>query len=368
MKTNHIVLLIDSLSTGGAQRQMVNLAIGIKNKGLIPLIVFYSNKNYFSDILNKNEIEFLHLKRKNSLDIFFFIRLLYLLKNRKTRTIIAFLFNPSGYALLLKLFLTDLQVIVSERSFEQKTRFREKLFPRMFYKYASYIIANSYTQTNVLKQKMPTLSAKIQFIPNGVIDQRMIYNYGKSDYTIVSIGRVSELKETKLLIKALANFKQFFSPYELKIIWIGAKFDSNEFDSNYFNECVTLIEEYELKDYWEWTGQTSNVNQILEKASLLVHMSKGEGFPNAICEAMSLGVPVVASNVMDHPYIIENNFNGYLVNSGDLNGLVNALNSFFKLLETERCEMSERAYLTALKSFSLNTMIDSYFKLLNSKN
>lgn len=368
MESKNIILFIDSLGTGGAQRQIVNLAIGLKIRGFNPLLVCYARQNYFQNVLIKNKIETVCLSRKNILDIFFIYRLYILTKRSKTKWIIAFLFMPSGYALLLKFFLPNLKVIVSERSFEQKTKFREKIFPRFFYGLASYITTNSMTQRNVLSEKMSRHIERIKFIPNGVSDQRWIYNYKNPRVNLVSIGRVSALKETKLLIKSVVKIKERFNQLDIKIFWVGAKYDTNEADSRYYKECLTLIDKYNLNDHWEWTGQISDVKKILNDASLLIHMSTGEGFPNAICEAMSLGIPVIASDVMDHPNIIVNDFNGYLVDTGDLDGLGNALASFFSLSETDRIEMSKRAYNTAIRAFSLDKMIDSYCELINSKN
>lgn len=368
MKSNRIILFIDSLGTGGAQRQIVNLAIGLKNKGLDPLLVSYSYQNYFQEVLKRSSIESVCVKRKSSFDLLFTFRLYKLIRKEKAHWLISFLFMPSGYALLLKLLMPKLEVIVSERSFEQKTKLREKIFPRFLYGKATYITANSITQANVLLNNFPKYSSQIKFIPNGVLEQRLIYKYDKPDLTIVSIGRVSKLKETKLLINALAKFRDRFGKLGLRVRWIGAKYDVNPADTVYYEECVALIEMHKMQLIWEWTGQISDVPSILSEASLVVHMSAGEGFPNAICEAMSLGIPVIASKVMDHPNIIVNEYNGYLVASGDLNGLEKALNSFFNLNTEARREMSEHAFNTAVQSFSLEKMIDSYYNLLISHN
>ena len=364
MNSRKVILLIDSLGTGGAQRQIINLAIGLKKKGLTPLIIYYFDQNFFHEELKECEIETVYIKRKNIFDILFIFRFLKLLKSERAEWLIAYLFMPCNYALFMRFFLTKLKVIVSERSFEQKTKLYEKIFPRMFYFLATYITSNSITQTNVLLKKFPRYSKRIKFIPNGVIDQRWIYNCDNKHLNIVSIGRVSELKQTKLLIEALAIFNNIQNETKLRVLWVGAKYDVNYLDTAYYKECVEMVKALNMQTFWEWTGQKSSIQTILSEASLLVHMSLGEGFPNVVCESMSLGIQVIASRVMDHPNIIFDDFNGYLVEPGDLNSLVSKLNSFFCLTIKDKTEMSKNAYDTAVQSFSLDKMIDSYYNLL----
>lgn len=366
MDTKRVILFIDSLGTGGAQRQIVNLAIGLKRKNINPLLLFYNNQSYFNEILLKYEIETAYIKRTNIFDIVFLINFYKLLKKHNNVWIISFLFMPSFYALFVKLFYPRLNIIVSERSFEQKTKLFEKIFPRNLYFLSTYITANSITQANVLYNKYPQYLNRIKYIPNGVINQTLIYDCNNIDFNIVSIGRVSLLKDTKLLIKAVAALKTKYSGLNLNVYWIGAKYDINAQDVHYYEECTKLVEFYHLKSIWNWSGQISNVHSILRNASILVHMSAGEGFPNAICESMSFGIPVIASNVMDHPKIIINNYNGYLVDTGDLNGLVSAFNTFLSLNIEERKKISQRAYDTATESFSLEKMVNSYYNLLNN--
>lgn len=359
-----IGLLIDSLGTGGAQRQIVNLAIGLKRKGLRPIIIFYSNTNYFAELLESEKIVVRYLKRRHFLDVFFLFNLIKLLMKEGISKLVAFLFMPSGYALLTKVVLPTLQVIVSERSFEAKTKTRDKIFPRKLYFLSDFITANSQSQTLHLERLFPRFKRKIVYVPNGVYKQEYIYSTGRGVLTLTSIGRVSELKDTKILIEAINNLRAGYPSIKFKVYWVGALFDANPDDSAYFQECNNLIFEYGLEEIWEWTGQVSDVKAILFKSDLLVHMSHGEGFPNAICEAMSYGIPVVASNLMDHPYIVQSNKNGYLVDMGDLNGLVKAISSFIELKQEEKLEMSKSAFTTAQNSFSLEKMTSTYHELL----
>ncbi len=359
-----IGLLIDSLGTGGAQRQIVNLAIGLKRLGISPIIIAYNQINFFHDVLEKENIPVVFLKRRHFADFLFIKNLLRLIKNKRIDGLIAMLFMPSGYALISKIFLPKLKVIISERSFEEKTKIWEKIFPRKLYFLADYITVNSITQSNHLKKIFPFYKQKIIFIPNGVHEQKNIYSFSENEIIITSIGRVSSLKNTKILIEAINYVKNNYPNLTVKVYWVGACFDVKKEDSSYFQDCQKMIRAYELESIWEWTGQITSVKNILLQTQLLVHMSYGEGFPNAICEAMSFGIPVVASNVMDHPYIIRNCENGFLAQSIDSAALTKIIVQFLDMSIDERYKISKSAFESAINSFSLDVMSASYFKLI----
>ena len=71
-------------------------------------------------------------------------------------------------------------------------------------------------------------------------------------------------------------------------------------------------------------GYHPHPQEMLEKASVFILPSISEGSPNVILEAMSVGVPVVASNVGGIPEIINNGKNGYMFNFDDFNGFSDA--------------------------------------------
>ncbi len=238
-----------------------------------------------------------------------------------------------------------------------------EIFPRKLYPFATAITANSNTQTLVLKEKFKSLSHKISFVPNGVYLQEYVYNPNSNEVKIVAIGRVSELKDTYLLLSTLNKLVRN-GIANVKVEWIGALYEWNEHQTEYYEKCEKFRVENNLQDYWEWIGQVDNVNDYLRKASLAVHVLNGEGFPNALCEAMSLGIPVVASDFADHGLIVTTDINGYLVKMKDGEGLYNSIVKFIELTEEKRKTMSKNAYSTAIEKFSLEKMTENYLTLL----
>ena len=163
-------------------------------------------------------------------------------------------------------------------------------------------------------------SDKFVTIYNGVEKKELVdRNYTKK-IKLVFIGRLEEPKQPEQLIKALSQLpKNIQGEFELSIIGEGTKRQMLE----------GLIKEKEIKDV-KILGELprEKVFDILQQSRLMVFLSKWEGFPMVILEAMSVGLPVVASDVGGISEVIQNKHNGFLVS--DINHLVQILTSIAK--------------------------------------
>ena len=65
-------------------------------------------------------------------------------------------------------------------------------------------------------------------------------------------------------------------------------------------------------------GAVKNVYEVLYQADLFVFPSRYEGFPNALCEAMSIGLPTIASNCSGNIDVVQDCINGRLFPIGDV--------------------------------------------------
>jgi glycosyltransferase involved in cell wall biosynthesis len=73
------------------------------------------------------------------------------------------------------------------------------------------------------------------------------------------------------------------------------------------------------------SGAVKNVAQELLKADVFVFPSLYEGFPNALCEAMSVGLPVIASNVTGNRDLVVHHENGLLFEAQNVDDLFNQM-------------------------------------------
>ena len=102
---------------------------------------------------------------------------------------------------------------------------------------------------------------------------------------------------------------------------------------------------------------------ILMQSDVLVLPSYAEGFPNAIIEALSFGLPIISTNVGGIPDSVVNGWNGYLINPGDRNQLKKTME---KLAENKHLisYFSKNSIETLMKRHSQRINCKKIFKSL----
>jgi len=121
-----------------------------------------------------------------------------------------------------------------------------------------------------------------------------------------------------------------------------------------------------LDDTVRFLGERNDVEMILRAsdASVLCSFPVVETFPLAVLEAMATGLPVVATDVGSVPEIIDDGIDGMIIESGDVAGLLKALEE----LEENRRRSSQigvRARAKVEEGFSVSGMVDSYASLFD---
>src|SRR5690606_27553803 len=119
------------------------------------------------------------------------------------------------------------------------------------------------------------------------------------------------------------------------------------------------LKDLELVDRVEFLGWRDDVHQLMVHADVLVLPSKDEGVPNAVQEAMYIGVPVLVSDAGGMPEIVENHVTGWVLPTGDATAWARQLRACANEPET-RERIGRRASAYAEEHFGVAAWGDRY--------
>ncbi len=135
----------------------------------------------------------------------------------------------------------------------------------------------------------------------------------------VNIGRVYPIKNQKLLIEAFD--KLLDEGIDAHLLIIGSRI----IVPSYAKECEQMIRH---KENIHFLDEKSNISDYLLCADAFCLSSSHEGMPMTILEAMSIGLPTIATPVGGIPDIIDEGMNGYISNDLSVSAYVDVLKSF----------------------------------------
>ena len=302
-----ILFCLGSLNRGGAERVVSNLANYFIKYNEVSIVITSPDLPQYE--LDKNIIVYhLDKKRESNNIIYKNLKRIYklnkIVRKDKPDIIISFLPEPSYRVLLLKK-IRKIPVIVSVRN-DPNVEYKSKinnLVMKILYPLADGFVFQTEDAKNYFNKK---IQSKSVIIPNSIKEtfiQREIYT-GEKDKIIVNIGRLEKQKNQELLIEAFNDVKDEFLDYNLYIYGEGT------LKENLKNK----IKEMDLENRVFLKGEVENIEEKIEKSSVFVLSSKYEGMPNALMEAMALGVPCISTDCPcgGPKFLIQNGVNGIL--------------------------------------------------------
>lgn len=359
-----ILCVTDSFGSGGAQRQLVNLACGLREKGhVVEAFVYHPHQDFFKPDMERAGIPIHSIQKRGRVGLKVLFRIIKLLRSNKYDAVISFLDTPSVYVALASLFVSRTRVIVSERSsyHHDKNRFLA-LGRRILYGAADRVVANSMTQAEWLR-RYPWLSQKTVAIYNGFpLNAFLESEVEPPPLRFIVIGRIGPEKNGIRLVEALELFRKRHG-YVPEISWVG-KEDILPSGQRYVAALYDLLEQHpEVRARWRWLGERRDVIDLLRGYRALIHPSLYEGLPNVVCEALLSGRPVLASNVCDHPLLVSESERGFLFDPQDSVRICEAIEKMVGLSSSQWVAMSRSARRYGLENLGMQRMVSDYEKL-----
>lgn len=354
-----IVLLIESLGSGGAERQLTGLAVMLKEKGYDVTVISYIENQFHEPYLKENAVNYIfasEMERKST-RVF---KLASRLRQLKPDVVISYLPHVNACACLARL-LCKFTLIVSERSHTQ--HFGWKIRTQFnLYRIADYVVPNSQSEADNIENHIPGLKNKIRVIPNYVNTDVFKPNQNRevgenAPVKLISVGRFIESKNVLVFLDTFSDVLQ--RGYNVTLKWIGSMYDRE-----YCAKIRNKINELNLSDKVTLQDQINDVAREYQDSDIFCFPTIYEGYPNVLVEAMSTGLPVVCSNVCENPQIAKDGINGFLFNPFDQQEMTTALIKMLSLTSSERIKMGIHNREQVLANNSTETFVKRYIDLL----
>lgn len=347
-KRKHIAFYINVLTDGGAERVMSQLANQFVEHGYrVSLITsFKAEGEYPVDSSVKriylDELQDFGNRLKRNIRLI--IRLRKVINRIRPDVLVSFMQEPNFRAVLATRGIKKVKTVVSVRN-----------DPRMEYagrignfvgKYILPLADRCVFQTEDAKSWFPkSMQKKSKIIINEVSQKFFTQKWNPKGQKIVSVGRLTEQKNHKMLIDAFYEVSHDFPESTLEIYGEGPL----------RNELQSKIDNMKLTDKVFLKGNVNNIEEVLSHTSIFVLPSNYEGMPNALLEAMAVGVPSITTDCPcgGPKMIIDNGVNGILTPVSDYRKMANAIKAMLNSPD-RMLEISNNAKKTSTKFEPIN--------------
>lgn len=364
-----LLLVIDHFGSGGAQRQLVNLAVGLRARGhAVSVFVYYPEHGFFAGQLEAAGVAVLRARKRGRFSLQPIVELRRQLMADSFDSALAFLDTPSLYLELASIGASGTRIFVSERA--SLRAYSSTLTKRLrchLHRLAFAVVFNSFSAADEFGRIYPWVRRKTHVIYNGVDLVRFAPNvtstYDGSQLRLLAIGSVIPDKNAEQLMHALAicRDKLGFLP---AVSWIG-----KVLDDDLSQQCKAKLDRLRvslrLENAWSWESETLDIAARIGSCDALIHPSLHEGLSNVVCEALCAGKPVLVNRNGDNPLLVEDGKRGFLFDAESPMDMANQILRLARLGPEARSLMGREARGFAENNLGLDLFVSRYEALLS---
>jgi glycosyltransferase involved in cell wall biosynthesis len=306
-----VLLLARSLDPGGAERQLVELALGLKKRGHQVRVALFYGGGSLEGALRTASIDLIDLGKSGRWDgLAFLIRTAAAIRRLKPDVIYSFLGGANVVAALVRPFLGSAKLVWSVRNTEFDRSVDHWLaraghaLESALASWPNAIIANSEGgRAFAVGRGFP--ESKIAAVPNGIDteryrpdsalrrEQRRKLGLGDDEIAIGVLARLNATKDYPTFLRAAAGIAPRTPRARFLCVGSGSDLDTLQ----------RLASGLGISDRVQFTGEL-DAAMALNAFDIACSTSVTEGFSNAIAEAMACGLPCIVTDVGDSALIV----------------------------------------------------------------
>lgn len=356
-----MVLVIDDLEYGGAQRQVVETANSLAPDVFDVHVCCLDDYVPLAATL-RDGARRLHVVRKRSrTDVTVVFRLAKLLERLKADIVHSYLFSADIAARLAGRLARTAVVVGSERNTGYRIGARQRWAYRLTRRCVDVIIANSNAGAAYNSRLHGLALSRYRVVHNGVDTRRFVPR--PSGRVRKALGLMPE----EPVVGVFASFKRqknhalFFGAFRrvvdrvpnAKALVVGDQlYGGTNGSSQYAREMRRLVDHLGIRGRCLFLGNRRDVAELYCACDITALPSLYEGTPNVLLESMACGVPVVATDVSDNSYVVSAGGGGHVVPLGDERAMADRICDLI-LDEASRREKGRLAREWVEKEFSL---------------
>lgn len=307
-----VLMVMKKLRYSGAYKMFMWVAKALADRGF-DITVFTYMKNDVKEL--PANIKWIKQDLENRNFIFHLMAVRKVIRTEKPECVISFLLD-ANILNMLACIGTKAKSIVCERNDPFKPHYHIMKIAKPFFRLADGAVY----QLPKVAEFYKNIKAPTAIIPNPVLCKAdvQIKSFNERDNVIVTLGRLDLFqKRHDVLVNAFAAFSQKHPEYKLVIYGDGP-------DENRIRDLILKLG---LNDKVILAGVTSNPQDSIKNAKFFVLSSDFEGIPNALIEAMSIGLPCISTDCRPGgaSLLIKNNINGIIVPPHDEKSLADQM-------------------------------------------
>lgn len=355
-KPLHIVHVMQYFQTGGLERMVLALARATRALGHKVSVIAYLKDGAMRDQFIEHGIDCAVMYAKDGLDPMLPIRLTAALRALRADVIHTHHVGPFLYA-ALPAKLLGIRHIHTEHSHELYERRRIAQVGRAMPRFASVTCVSK----EIAAWRAEHLGTEDEIVPNGVLlpsidpttshSARKAMGLRNEDLVIGCVARLAAEKDHATLIRAFQKVRARFP--NAKLVIAG--------DGPLRAELVRQVREAMLTTSVKFLGDRRDIDRLYPGMDVVALTSAREGLPMALLEAMSHGVPVVATRVGEVGALLAQG-GGVSVEAGDVDGIADALLRYIAAPELLRRD-GRAARDRVVDDFSVGAMARRYMHL-----
>jgi glycosyltransferase involved in cell wall biosynthesis len=312
-----LLLLIPTLVRGGAEKQLALLATGLPRDTFDVHVAVLTHTGPLADTLRQAGIPVTLIGKRWKFDPFSYWRLRQHIRQLQPDIVHTWLFAANSYGRQAAASVGVKHIIAGERCVDPWKSAWQLAIDRALARSTERIVTNSTgVKDFYVARGLP--AEKFEVIPNGVVSASNEQPLPRAELfnelhlpanarLIGAVGRLWPQKRVKDLIWAADLLKSTRDDTHFLIVGDGPQ----------RSRLLRYCEQIDITDRVHFLGERSDVPRLLPHFDVLWLGSEYEGQSNAILEAMSAGIPVIATDIPGNRDLVVDGDTGYLVPVGD---------------------------------------------------